>query len=380
METTPLNIDWKSKKSILLMNPRYAEEDQLLFRKILDQSPWEGHVWLATSGSSAKKWAALSKKAILASAQAVNEHIQSSASDIWMHTLPDFHVGGVGIWARSYLSGAHVHDFKKESPKWQAVQFCQATERMEGTLAALVPAQVYDLVQFRLTAPQSLRAVIIGGGALSPEIYQRAVELGWPLLPSYGLTECASQVATASLGSWKEGRMPHLHLLGHVEAKEEADGRLCFKGASLLTVYAYWEGKELQWVDPKQEGWYRSDDRGKVEGPWIEIRGRIDEMVKVGGESVDIGKLEAILQEIRLQLQIDQGDMALVAVVDERLGHAVHLATAQMPSEQLEFFLEAFQKKVLPFERIRTVHELSYIPRSHLGKLMKRELLALINS
>ena len=40
-----------------------------------------------------------------------------------------------------------------------------------------------------------------GGGALDPSLYKQARDLGWPLLPSYGLTECGSQVATASLSS-----------------------------------------------------------------------------------------------------------------------------------------------------------------------------------
>ena len=36
-----------------------------------------------------------------------------------------------------------------------------------------------------------------GGGAVSDELYRDARALGWRVLPSYGMTECCSQVATA---------------------------------------------------------------------------------------------------------------------------------------------------------------------------------------
>ncbi len=78
-----------------------------------------------------------------------------------------------------------------------------AEEMNEGavTLTSLVPTQVHDLVQCALACPPSLRAVVVGGAELDPVLGERARELGWPVLQSYGMTEAASQVATASLAS-----------------------------------------------------------------------------------------------------------------------------------------------------------------------------------
>ena len=164
----------------------------------------EAHVWVATSGTSSDapgrvRWVALSKQAFLASAGAVNAHLAATASDVWAHALPLFHVGGLGILARAHLSGARV--VAAVRGRWEPSAFRDAAEGAGATLAALVPSQVHDLVQARLDSPSSLRAVVVGGARLEPSLYRAARERGWPCLPSYGLTETCSQVATASLES-----------------------------------------------------------------------------------------------------------------------------------------------------------------------------------
>ena len=109
-----MDIDWTSSESEILINPRGMPSD----RRILDAAKHlPGHIWVATSGSTQLKWVGLSKEAIQLSAQAVNKHLHSTSADIWIHCLPDFHVGGLGIWARSALSGARVVDCKVSAPE-----------------------------------------------------------------------------------------------------------------------------------------------------------------------------------------------------------------------------------------------------------------------
>src|SRR5258706_589216 len=81
--------------------------------------------------------------------------------------------------------------------------------------------------------------------------------------------------------------------------------------ASLLSGYVHGDGR---FVDPKVDGWFVSEDLGAVEGRVLEVRGRAGEFVKIGGESVDLARLDRILREIA------GDDAAIVAVEDERLG------------------------------------------------------------
>jgi O-succinylbenzoic acid--CoA ligase len=346
-------IDWNSVESHVLLNPRMPAEDQARLRSYVTDLP--AHLWLATSGTTgALKLTALSKEAMLASAAAVNRHLHSVMSDVWCCVLPTFHVGGLGIFARAFLSGARVTRMQ-----WDAREF--AADR-QMTLASLVPAQVSDLVQLQLQAPSNLRAIVVGGGALQQSLYSDARALGWPLLPSYGMTETCSQVATATLAS------PELVLLDHVDARTEPDGRLAFRGESLLSGY----GTEHGLVDPKIDDWFITEDLGSLEGDVLRIEGRRGDFVKIGGESVDLARLDAVLGAIAGL------HAAVIAVPDERLGHAIHLVVDA--SADGEIVASAFNARVHPFERARAVHRVAQIPRSALGKLMRKELLKAIQS
>lgn len=362
-------MNWESEESRVLINPAYSKDAKTEYSRIIEQkNDWPGHIWLATSGSTVQKWVGLSKKAILTSALAVNEHLKSDRTDRWALALPLFHAGGLGILARSYLSGAALDNFRQEhGEKWNAQVFYDFLIEKESTLTSLVPAQLFDLVKLKKPAPSSLRAVIIGGGQLLPELYAKAVQLGWKVLPSYGLTECASQVATAHLNH------PQLQILPHVKISIQK-GCLAFKGSSLLSVYALSDKNGLTFVDPKENGWFISEDRGSIEGNLLTIMGRVNQVIKVGGENVDFSLLESKLQTLRLQLNIEN-EMTLLDFPDERLGSVIHLVVSGKQEENVERIKSEFDKQVMPFERIRQIHWVMEIPKSALSKVLRHQLL-----
>lgn len=335
-------IDWTSDESRVLLNPRMPGEERAGLEKAVPD--WKRTIFVATSGTTgAVKLVALTKDAILASAAAVNERLDAQKGDVWCRVLPQFHVGGLGIGARAFLTGSRVIDMD-----WDAEGFAHCG----ATLASLVPAQVYDLVRANLRAEASLRAVLVGGGAFDPELQERARALGWPVLATYGMSECASTVTVEN------------ELLSHLKAREERDGRIAVRGASLFKAYVLADGTVN---DPKVGGWFVSDDFGEVSGRTVRIRGRSSDFVKIGGESVDLNRLDSILSSVRLE---GDPDAAIVAVRDPRLGHVIHVAAIGDASRMVE----AFNKQVAPFERVRAAHLVSSIPRSSLGKLLRVEL------
>ena len=110
-------------------------------------------------------------------------------------------------------------------------------------------------------------AVVVGGGTLEKAIGDRAWALGWPLLQSYGLSEGSSQVATAALSSLKgdEYRNTEIPVLDHWEVRLSAEGLLEIKGEALFSGYLREEGEDLVFEDPKEEGWFRTSDRMRLE-------------------------------------------------------------------------------------------------------------------
>ena len=368
-----MNIDWENSISHVLCNPRYSQADQIRFQSILKYtSSYPGHIWLSTSGSCQQKWVGLSKSAVLASAQSVNDHLESNQEDRWIQALPSFHVGGLGIWARAYLSQAQVFDYDALQPKWNAESFYSYLKDCRGSLSALVPTQLHDLVALKYEAPPTLRALIIGAGSLSPELYEKAITLKWPILPSYGMTECASQIATATLDSLKDKTFPSLQLLSHLQGMVQEEC-LSFSGSSLFSCYAQWKEDGFEWMDPKKNGWFLTEDRGDIQERHVIIRGRKDHIIKIGGESVDLTQLQALLLSLTSSVEND-GNAILIDLPDARLGKGLHLVTTYQDKAQIEQLVEAYSNRVLPFERIRKIHFVRDIPRSPLGKILKAEL------
>ena len=209
----------------LLLNPRLDPARAAELARWKASAPdLADHFWIATSGSSGRpKLVALSREALLASAEAVNRHLESGPSDVWVNVLPLFHVGGLSILARAERSGARVAGNLDTSalPPWDPREFLDLLEREKATLTSLVPTQVHDLAARELRPPASLRAVLVGGARLTRDLYQAARGLGWPLLPTYGSTELASQAATAELSSLESDKYPSLRILSSpLEGKE----------------------------------------------------------------------------------------------------------------------------------------------------------------
>lgn len=376
------SVDLHSLENVILLNPRLPKEDHDLLYKLAVATQAElslkGHVWIATSGSTASsaagtKLVALSKSALLASANAVNEHLQATKQDVWTQVLPRFHVGGLGIELRASLMGSRVVNALKND-KWDVNYFYQTLLDERCTLSALVPTQVYDLVAQGLRAPNSLRAIVVGGGAFDVALYERARELGWPVLPSYGMTETASQIATAPLSSLQAFLFPGIQLLSHAEARSSKEGFLEIRAKSLFTCYAQKSDQGFKSWDPKIQGWFTSEDRGEVDGRILKIEGRGDDYVKIGGEGTNVTRLRGLLEQAAFALNPHWAQsVSLLDQPSARLGAEIHMITTLQPSEA-EAVAFAYSQKALPFEKIRKIHFVDEIPRTDLGKIRWKEV------
>ncbi len=385
MVTSEKCLDWHSDSNVVKLNPRWPKVDYDSLHNLAQQASIDlnlkAHVWLATSGTTASSYSAiklvaLSKQAFLNSAKAVNEHLKSEAADIWAQVLPDFHVGGLGIFARAYLSGAKVCNVLQDY-KWDAKFFWEQIQKNRCTLSALVPTQVFDLVNLGLQCPNSMRAIVVGGGALGEELYLKARKLGWPLLPSYGMTETCSQIATASLESLNtQITYPLIELLSHAHARTNEQGFLVVHSNSMLSAYAQIQNGKMAHWSPVVNGWFTTEDKGQVVDNSLEIIGRGAEYIKIGGEAVVLSRLRQVLQEqVSKYAAQESQNFVLIDVPSDRLGAEIHLVCNQAVGAEIAGLIkQEYDKLVLPFERIRKIHFIDEIPRTDLGKVIFFEL------
>lgn len=327
-----------------------------------------------TSGSEGKpKWVALTKQALLASAAAVNTHFGISAQDHWLLALPTHHVGGFGILARAHLSGSTVTPLLG---KWNAAAFVERCQSTKATLASLVPTQVFDLVSERLPCPARMRAVLVGGGAMSEEVRQAVLELGWPVLRTYGMTETCSQVATERPES--PGEMEVLPLW---ELSTDADGVLTIRGSALALGYAFPnEAGGWLWQPISPEAGLRTRDRVELRHAETSGRqvlrfvGREVGIVKILGELVALGPLQQRVDAVRLTMNLPQADAAVCDVPDARKEATLVLATQGLDASTAAELLARVNADLRPLEHLARVQPLPAIPRSELGKVRLAEL------
>ena len=338
---------------------------------ITQLSGLSGHVLFESSGTSgAPKWIALSKEALLASAHAVNQHFGVSPESCWALALPLHHVGGFGVAARAFAAGCRFEEF---AGRWDPPVFCDWTGEIGATHVSLVPTQVHDLVARDLTAPETVRAVIVGGGRLDPVTGESARKLGWPVLASYGMTEAGSQIATQGLeclsGPYDNSEIP---LLPIWDAETAGDGRLRISGKALFSGWlAIRDGR---WVfTSRAPGWHETDDRVRLEHRCITPLGRMDLRVKVLGELVDLEMIERELLAAAGGM-LTPVDFVVLAVSDERAEHTlVPVFDAAIDRSVIEHALSAYAANAPGFRKLRPPVALAEFPRSPLGKPRRKQ-------
>ena len=349
-----------------LIRPEFWESDAAVMMGGGPDADVPGLVFFRTSGSTGTpKWIGLSRRALLVSAAAVNRHLDVSPPSCWALVLPIEHVGGFGVAARVFESGCRLAEFGR---KWNAEEFAAWLASTGATHLSLVPTQVHDLVAAGLRAPESLRAIVVGGGVLAEATGRAARDLGWPVLASYGMTETCSQVATQGLELLD---LPYhalpIELLPCWDAQVNDDGRIMVKGEALFSGMLV-PGEDGWKYEERRSEWHVTSDSGRIEGRSVFLTGRADTHVKILGELVD-----PVAVETELLALSSRRDFAVVAVRDDRAGNRLVLVHED-DSSGLAEVLAAYHSSCPGFRRVSACLPIERIPRSPLGKTLRKEL------
>lgn len=331
-----------------------------------------------TSGTSAQpKGVVLTHGNLLASAFGSVLHLGALPGDRWLACMPLFHVGGLAILARSVLAGSAVVLHERFDP----AEVSRALDADAITLVSLVPTMLARVLEARgeVAPPAGLRAALLGGAGAPPALLACAAERGWPVLPTYGLTEAASQVATlppgAPLRTDGGGLQPLLGVEVRVCDEDGAErpagvtGEIRVRGATITP--GYWRNPTAN-ARTLAGGWLRTGDLGvRARDGSLVIVGRADDMLVTGGENVHPSEVEAALAE-----HPDVADVGVTGLPDAEYGARVAAWIVLRPGAREDrAALEAFARArlagyALP-RRWRFVREL---PRNAAGKLLRREL------
>lgn len=259
---------------------------------------------ILTSGSCGAPKAAVHCLANhIANADGARRLITLAQGDAWLLSLPLFHIGGLAILNRCALVGASI-----VMPD-RTLSLSQQIERDKLTHVSLVPTQLSQLLNDKNNEFNSIKALLLGGGAIPVDLLDRLQQRNIASYTSYGMTEMASQITTGpTVSDGSSGQLLPLRELKIV------DGVIWIRGACLFMGYHSPEG-----IDPAIDelGWFYTKDRGEWdENGNLKILGRVDNMFICGGENVQPEEIEAALKQ---HAQID--DAIVFAEPDSQFGH-----------------------------------------------------------
>ena len=332
---------------------------------------------LFTSGTTGRaKGVCLTWRNFIASAHAAEDRLGDAVRRRWLACMPLFHVGGLSILVRSVLFGGAVRLLSR----FDAAAVSDALD--DGGIAgiSLVPTMMSRLLAHRgaRPAPPGLEVLLLGGAAAAPELTARALAAGYPLCPTYGLTEAASQVATAAPPRAGADRpAPMLPVLG-TEVRVVADGRdlpagtageILVRGGTVMRGYLHDDAATARAL---RDGWLHTGDVGflDVDGG-LHVLDRRDDLVVSGGENVYPAEVEAVLLE-----HPAVEDAGVTGVEDADLGSRVvaWIVTRADCSASVESLERHCRARLAGYKQPREFRFVAELPRNAAGKLQRRRL------
>jgi O-succinylbenzoic acid--CoA ligase len=275
-----------------------------------------------TSGTTGEpKAVRLTMRNVLSSAVASAFRLGLDRNEIWHVAIPLHHVGGLTPVMRMPLYGMTV--VLRRS--FDADDVATDLARYDVTATSLVPTMLDRLLDATTgTLGPSLRAVLLGGAPAAESVIDRCADRGVPVFPTYGMTETASQIATATPEEARAnpgtvGRpLFWTELTVRDETGEEcppgAVGELVVSGPTVTPGYL-----DAPDSDPFGPHGLRTGDVGhRDESGRVWVVGRTDGLIVTGGENVAPAEVVE-----RLRAHPDVADAAVVGLPDEEWGERV---------------------------------------------------------
>jgi 2-furoate---CoA ligase len=297
--------------------------------------------------------------------------------------MPLYHTMGVrSLLAMSLIGGAFIC-----LPRFSPERALDLIEAERITNLYLVPTLYHDLIhhpRFAASDVGSVRKLGFAGAPMteglltaleaafkpdlfvnhygSSEIYTFTIDQNAPRKPgSAGRAGINQMVRVVKLGAATPDDMTQVGEEGEVIALLAGDES--FDG--------YWRRPEAD-AAALRAGWYFTGDTGFVDADGdLFVTGRVDDMIITGGENVSPVEIES-----RLSLHPAVSEVAVVGIADERWGKVVTAfvkRAAAVEPDELDRFCRG---SLADFKRPRRYVFVGEIPKSPVGKLLRRKLVA----
>ena len=251
-------------------------------------------VVMATSGSTGRpRGVLLPGAALLASARAAYSRLGGPGA--WLLALPVTSVGGLQVLVRSLVAQVEplVLSSVGGAGSFNPQEFADLTWRLDPSLPAytsIVPAQAARLLddEAGLAALRAYEAVLVGAARTPPSLLARLRAHHVVAITTYGMTETSG-------GMVYDGRPLDGVGVRVVAPGPDGTGRLVLTGPTLARGYL---GDDELTASTFVDGEVVTGDVGRVTDGVVEVLGRLDDVVQVGGVNVAVQAVEDLLASV----------------------------------------------------------------------------------
>ncbi len=314
--------------------------------------------------------------------QTVGNHTSSALSsvlnlgldekDVWLCTMPLFHISGFSILVRSVLYGMEVRLYEKFEAVCVAKEIQTGSVTRMSVVSLMLNKILHELEKNGATAHPSFQTMLAGGGPVPVDYLERAQRLNIPVLQTYGMTETSSQTATLSSTDaiQKQGSAGKPLFFNEIKIKDVENageyGEVLIRGPHVTPGYI----GRFEHTVPSIDGWLPTGDIGYVdEEGYLYIVDRRSDLIISGGENIYPAEIENVLAGHPKVLEAgvcgkEDAEWGSVPV-------AFIVCAGNLEAEELATFCSEHLARYKVPKEFQFVEKL---PRNASNKLLRREL------
>jgi len=324
---------------------------------------------LFTSGSTGKIKAVVhTYTSLYQSCINSDKFINHSKDDIWLASLPFFHIGGFSIFFRTLICGCKI----AIPDSLNTLGIINSVKQHSPTLASFVSTTFERMVQKKKSPWPNLRILFLGGGPLNQNKINNFVSKNWPIAKVYGSSETCAMVTAVMASEISKNKNFCGNALGDTIIQIDKENNILVYTKALFK--GYFINGTLNNTSFKNK-FYCTGDLGKITNNNLEIFSRRTDLIITGGKNVYPAEVENIIKK-----NYKVKDVKVLSLDDDEWGQIVTVVIIPLNGQLIDYneFKIKLKKYLSGYKIPKKMLLLQNFPQTPTGKINIQKLKKMI--